>query len=213
MDASTAEPTTRQLASCVAGALGPLLAELRAMVERHADPHEVLRGVSRVQRLADALRSYGADAGLQSAAIEVLPELCSFADLLRHTFDRRFAVDVHVASACPAVRADPDGLADALMRLAVNARDAMPEGGNLVLRARADGPATVVVELVDQGVGMAEAVCRQAPKPFFSTKQADPGAGLGLAAVDGFARESGGSFSLSSRPGAGTVATLRLPPA
>jgi CheY-like chemotaxis protein len=129
------------------------------------------------------------------------------------------------------LHADTNQLELALINLAVNARDAMPDGGTLTIGARnevmsqaaasaffaeADGPALdpgeyVVITVADTGCGMDEATLARATEPFFTTKGAGKGTGMGLSMVHGFALQSGGALRLSSRPGIGTAAELWLP--
>jgi DNA-binding response OmpR family regulator len=108
----------------------------------------------------------------------------------------------------------------ALLNLAVNARDAMPESGTLTISARNDRPGAgstlpaqdfVVITVSDTGTGMDAATLARATEPFFSTKTPDHGTGLGLAMVHGFLEQSGGSLRLASEVGKGTTAELWLP--
>jgi CheY-like chemotaxis protein len=105
----------------------------------------------------------------------------------------------------------PGSLRQALTNLVLNAVDALPEGGTIVLRSRRDGE-NVVVEVVDSGVGMAADVRARALKPFFTTK-GDRGTGLGLAQVFGIAERHRGWVAISSSPGQGTTIRLSLPAA
>jgi PAS domain S-box-containing protein len=118
------------------------------------------------------------------------------------------------------VRVDANQLELALLNLAVNARDAMPEGGRLLVQAQEEEVAAggtlapgryVRVAVVDSGSGMDAATLARAAEPFFTTKGAGKGTGLGLAMVHGLAAQSGGRFALHSTPGEGTTATLWLP--
>ncbi|MBS0642245.1 MAG: response regulator [Proteobacteria bacterium] len=129
------------------------------------------------------------------------------------------------------LRADPNQLELALINLAANARDAMPDGGRVVIatrndiiaerpassfieqRPRPDAPAGehVVISVHDTGVGMDEAALARAADPFFTTKGPGKGTGLGLSMVHGFAVQSGGALFLSSKSGEGTTAELWLP--
>ena len=119
---------------------------------------------------------------------------------------------------------DPSQLQRALMNLAANARDAMPDGGHLtirteckVLRARAARALEVesgeyaVLSVTDTGVGMDGRTRQRAFDPFFTSKPTGAGAGLGLAVVYGFARQSGGAIELESRPGKGSTFRLYFP--
>ena len=104
---------------------------------------------------------------------------------------------------------DRGQLENALLNLAINARDAMPDGGTLRLGSRADGK-MVCIDVTDTGHGMDEAVRERIFDPFFTTK-AGSGSGLGLSSVYGFIRQSGGDIHLSSSPGQGSSFTLLLP--
>jgi len=105
-------------------------------------------------------------------------------------------------------------LQTALLNLAINAAHAMPDGGALSLAARPGSDEEgdwVVLSVADTGTGMAPATLARATDPFFSTKGLD-GSGLGLSMVKGFAEQSRGSLHISSQPGLGTTAEIRLPP-
>jgi CheY-like chemotaxis protein len=160
---------------------------------------------------------------LQPRAINVEAMLQPLAALLRRTLDARIRIEVEVAPDCPPCLADPGQLESALLNIAINARDAMPEGGLLRFAAarcgtppaQADAAAWarggVALAVHDSGVGMSDAVLARAFEPFFTTKEAGRGTGLGLATVYGFVHQSQGTVDLDSRVGEGTVVTLNLP--
>ncbi len=110
------------------------------------------------------------------------------------------------------VRADPHQLEQVIVNLCANARDAMAGGGRVELSVRRVDQ-TVVLAVRDSGVGMTEATKARAFEPFFTTKPPSLGAGLGLATSYGIVEQAGGSISLESDPGSGTVATVTLPAA
>jgi len=133
---------------------------------------------------------------------------------------------VQVSPGCPPCLADPGQLESALLNIAINARDAMPDGGELRFAARRCEalPAAVLAELQearptayvqiaisDTGAGMPEAVKERAFEPFFTTKAAGRGTGLGLSTVYGFAKQSRGAALLDSTVGEGTTVSLLLP--
>jgi signal transduction histidine kinase len=130
---------------------------------------------------------------------------------LGRLFPRDVIVEAEVSKAS-AVAVDEGGLAQALLNLALNGRDAMPGGGRLLLRCL-EGPGTtgVLVEVADTGTGMDEATRRRAFEPFFTTKPA--GTGLGLAMVRDTVGRAGGTVEIESAPGRGTTVRLRLPAA
>ncbi len=160
---------------------------------------------------------------LQPRAIDVGGMLHPLAALLRRTLDARIRIEVNVAADCPPCLADAGQLESALLNIAINARDAMPDGGVLRFAAArceqtpalADALAWaqggVALRVEDSGVGMSAAVLARAFEPFFTTKEAGRGTGLGLATVHGFIHQSKGAVALDSRIGEGTVVTLYLP--
>jgi CheY-like chemotaxis protein/anti-sigma regulatory factor (Ser/Thr protein kinase) len=109
------------------------------------------------------------------------------------------------------IEADPEQLEQVVMNLVLNARDAMPLGGELRLSTRNLAPDRVELCVQDNGVGMEPETAERAFEPFFSTKQQHHGSGLGLSAVQGIVRQSGGSVSLHSSPNQGTSVTVVLP--
>jgi CheY-like chemotaxis protein len=123
------------------------------------------------------------------------------------------------------ISADPSQILDALLNLALNARDAMPQGGRLTLgaanvhldaRAAAAYPDMdrgdyVALSVTDTGVGMPEEVAERATEPFFTTKPPTSGSGLGLSMAYGFAKQSGGHLEIESTVGAGTTIRIFLP--
>jgi signal transduction histidine kinase len=134
-------------------------------------------------------------------------------------------IDLHIdrAPRLPSVKADPVQLERVLLNLAVNARDAMPDGGKLEIatateRAGTDGPGAnsdgfVVLRVRDTGVGMDASTRASLFRPFFTTKRNEGGTGLGLAIVHGFVVESGGHIRVESELGRGTTFEIQLPSA
>jgi PAS domain S-box-containing protein len=186
------------------------------------------RASRRGAELTGKLLAFSRRQVLQPAAVDVGTLLDALADMLRRTLDQRIRIVVHAERGCPPVLADPGQLESALLNIAINARDAMPEGGTLAFACRALPPhsAELPVELAesdmaqanyveiavaDSGVGMSEAVKERAFEPFFTTKEAGRGTGLGLSTVYGFARQSRGAVQIDSAPGAGTTLRLLLP--
>ncbi|HKT14301.1 MAG TPA: PAS domain S-box protein [Allosphingosinicella sp.] len=121
------------------------------------------------------------------------------------------------------VEADPNQFETAVLNIVINARDAMPNGGELKISARqGDPPASastddrhegpfIAVSIQDTGTGMDQATMEQIFEPFFTTKEVNKGTGLGLSQVYGFVKQSGGDIAVESRPGDGTIFTLYLP--
>ncbi|MES2992490.1 MAG: PAS domain S-box protein [Pseudomonadota bacterium] len=164
---------------------------------------------------------------LQPAPIDVGAMLQSLADMLRRTLDQRIRIEVELPPDEPTVLADPSQLESALLNIAINARDAMPDGGTLRFRAAActplpadvraelDDPAMqhefVAIAISDTGTGMTDDVKERAFEPFFTTKDVGRGTGLGLSTVYGFVKQSNGGITIDSAPGAGTTLTLYIP--
>ena len=150
-----------------------------------------------------------------------LPDLVNgMADLLARSLGSMVELQTEFPLALRPVRVDANQLELALLNLAVNARDAMPEGGRLLVQAQEEEVSAggvlaagcyVRVAVRDNGSGMDAATLAHAAEPFFTTKGAGKGTGLGLAMVHGLAAQSGGHFALHSMLGEGTTATLWLP--
>jgi PAS domain S-box-containing protein len=146
-------------------------------------------------------------------------------ELIQRTLGENIAVRAALDAALPALLADPAQVETALVNLALNARDAMPLGGQLTVETRrvsmdedliAADPELkpgdyAMLGVTDSGTGMAPEVARRAFEPFFTTKGAGKGSGLGLSMVYGFARQSGGTARIYSEPGHGTSVKLYLP--
>jgi signal transduction histidine kinase len=133
--------------------------------------------------------------------------------LLRPTLEPNIEIVAALEPDLPPALADSSQLSHALLNLAINARDAMPEGGALTFRTQCApaGEAAVVIEVADTGVGIPFDLQRKVLEPFYTTKPAGKGTGLGLASVHGFVSQSGGRLDLRSAPDRGTTIVLRLP--
>ncbi|AVQ85609.1 MULTISPECIES: sensor histidine kinase [unclassified Variovorax] len=223
-----ASSSDRELAGEASRVLEEFAAGMRGVLQRlqaaaNSGQHEdqeffVLRLKGMVhhgERLARHLQAYAGLQPLTPTRLETLPFLCDLAHMLRRVLDDRISVSVVVGHDCPSCHADGDALEEALMHLVVNACEAMPKGGRLLLSARADtapdGRPAVAVSVSDNGIGMSPDFARRAVQPFVTTKSGRADAGMGLAAVDGFARQSGGHLTLFSQVGTGVTATLSLP--
>ncbi len=143
-------------------------------------------------------------------------------DMLRRIVGEDIRIDVRLSpDPCP-VRVDPGHFGQVLVNLAANARDAMPDGGNLTIETAiepmdstdADAPAgarQVLLTVTDTGVGMSKEAQQQAFEPFYTTKEGGKGTGLGLAMCYGIVQQSGGRIWLDSGEGRGTTVAIRLP--
>ncbi|AKJ29486.1 PAS domain S-box protein [Caldimonas brevitalea] len=187
-----------------------------------------MRATKRGAELTGKLLAFSRRQVLQPTQVDTGALIDSLADMLRRTLDQRIQIDVQIDTPAPVCLADPGQLESALLNIAINARDAMPDGGRLTFSCRsmlALPPALhgevsedetsvdgfVAIAITDTGSGMPEAVKEHAFEPFFTTKEAGRGTGLGLATVYGFAKQSRGAVSLDSTLGVGTTVTLYLP--
>lgn len=185
------------------------------------------RASRRGAELTGKLLAFSRRQMLQPNAVDPHAMLHSLADMLRRTLDQRIGIAIDATPDCPPVLADPGQLESALLNIAINARDAMPEGGTLHFRAEACGAlprevlnelgeagehgSFVAISVADSGTGMTEEVKERAFEPFFTTKEAGRGTGLGLSTVYGFVKQSKGAIAIATQPGAGTTVTLYLP--
>jgi PAS domain S-box-containing protein len=174
------------------------------------------RATRRAAELTSKLLAFSRRQVLQPTAVDIAAMLGSLADMLRRTVDQHIRIVVDVADPGLVVLADPGQLESALLNIAINARDAMPEGGSLRFEARgsdamAGGEPLVRISVSDTGAGMSEEVRERAFEPFFTTKATGRGTGLGLSTVYGFVKQSRGSISIRSTPGAGTTIDMVLP--
>ena len=208
-----------------------VLAELPALTDDVWGQHLVsaaTRATKRGAELTSKLLAFSRRQVLQPNPVDVSRLLHSLADMLRRTLDQRIRIEVEVPPACPPVLADPGQLESALLNIAINARDAMPDGGSLRFRAEAcatlphdirdepDAPSApdegfVAISIADTGGGMPDEVKERAFEPFFTTKEAGRGTGLGLSTVYGFVKQSKGAIAIDSMSGVGTTLTLYIP--
>ncbi len=186
--------------------VGELLRELKAAED----------GAHRAADLVRQLLTFSNRSDLQAKPCcmnEVAERLSS---LLRHALDADIRLELALDPKLPAVLADGTLMEQVLLNLCVNARDAMPRGGRLILRsylepATGEGPDQVVVAVKDTGTGMPEEVQEKIFEPFFTTKRAGEGTGLGLSVSYGVVHQHGGRLECDSAPGQGTEFRVRLP--
>jgi PAS domain S-box-containing protein len=154
-------------------------------------------------------------------AVEINSVVSDVLTILEHSLQSRVRVELRLGSDLPVVEADPGQLHQVLMNLCINARDAMPQGGTLVLETSPANPGehpevvgpgsrALVVSVQDSGQGMDATTRLHALEPFFTTKE--QGTGLGLAMAQGIIQNHGGAMEIDSQPGLGTRVRLYLPP-
>ena len=180
---------------------------------------------NRAAALIARLLAFSRRQTLDSKPVEVAAQLEATKDLLERTLPETIEVIIDVAPDTGAVLADVNQLESALLNLAINARDAMPDGGRLTITGKRlivdtvdralelTKGAYVVIAVRDTGVGMPSEIVEKVFEPFFTTKPIGQGTGLGLSMIYGFARQSGGQVRIDSEPGRGTLIELYLPAA
>jgi len=184
-------------------------------------------GARRAAALTERLLAFARKRPLEPVPVNANTLLSGMFDLLRRTLGERVTVRTALADDLWTIEADPSELAAAMLNLAVNARDAMPEGGELIIEtgnveldeayaaieSEVRAGRYVLISVSDTGTGMAPEVLPQVFEPFFTTKADGLGTGLGLSQVYGFAKQSGGHVKLYSELGHGTTVKLYLPKA
>jgi len=221
-----------QLTGGIAHDFNNILAAIRGgyeLLERRIDEPKALNlirhgqhAAERATRLIAQLMAFARREELRPRLIDPALALRGAEDMICHTAGPRVRCDFEIAAEVWPVIVDTVRLETVLLNLAANARDAMPDGGRLTVALRNAAPAEVppglppgrdhvLISVADTGTGMDAETLRRATEPFFTTKPAGKGTGLGLASAHGFAQQSDGALRLTSAPGEGTAVTLFLP--
>jgi signal transduction histidine kinase len=170
------------------------------------------QGAERAAKLTDQLLAFARKQPLRPEAHDLSALVRDMDELLRRSVGNHVEVRLDLAEGLPPVEVDRNQTENAILNLAINARDAMPAGGTLRLTTGlGDGQVTLTVR--DAGDGMTPEVLARAVEPFFTTKPLGEGTGLGLSQVYGFVKQSRGDMELASAPGEGTTVLLRFPAA
>jgi signal transduction histidine kinase/CheY-like chemotaxis protein len=179
-----------------------------------------LQGAERGASLTQRLLAFARQQDLKAVPVDLGALIQGMIDLLERSLGPRIVLRMDIPDNLPPARIDANQLELAILNLAVNSRDAMPDGGSIdikVAEVRSSGdPALqpgryLKVSVVDTGKGMTQEILKKAIEPFFSSKPLGKGTGLGLSMVHGLAVQLGGALQLSSTVGKGTTATLILP--
>ncbi|WP_083901008.1 PAS domain-containing sensor histidine kinase, partial [Azospirillum sp. B4] len=184
-----------------------------------------MASAQRAAALTHRLLAFSRRQTLDPKPIDVNALVRSMEDLLRRTLGEQIELRVTMAENLAAARSDVNQLESAILNLAINARDAMPDGGILTIEtgratldrayaARHDGLSAgdyVMIRVSDTGMGMPPDVVAKAFEPFFTTKPIGQGTGLGLSMIYGFVKQTGGHVRIDSEPWRGTAITLYLP--
>jgi signal transduction histidine kinase/ActR/RegA family two-component response regulator len=184
-----------------------------------------MAGVQRAATLTHRLLAFSRQQPLEPEALDVSRLVSSMSDLLRRTLGEDVAIETVLAGGLWQTRVDANQLENVLLNLAVNSRDAMPNGGRLTIEtanahldeayAAAHSDVTagqyVMLAVTDTGTGMTPEVIDKVFEPFFTTKPLGQGTGLGLSMVYGFIKQSGGHVAIYSEPGEGCTVKIYLP--
>ncbi len=181
-----------------------------------------LQSAERAKTLVQRLLAFSRRQPLQPQAVDVAELVRGMSELIGSTTGPQIRMSVDVAANLPRALADANQLEMAILNLAVNARDAMPDGGTLRIAAEARPAGRrnklglspgeyVCISVADTGIGMDASTLERAVEPFFSTKGISKGTGLGLSMVHGLAAQLGGAVHLASQSGVGTNVELWLP--
>ena len=214
------------------GIIGSLdLIQLRMGEGNTADVQRFISGAlssaNRAAAMTHRLLAFSKRQPLDPRPVQSNPLILSMADLLQRTLGEKVTLMFELATDLSTTLCDPNQLEGAVLNLAINARDAMPQGGCLHIRSRnveageipagqwpderKAGEGFICIEVSDDGVGMDAQVLEHAVEPFFTTKAPGHGTGLGLSMVYGFARQSNGYCEIHSEPTRGTTVRLYLP--
>jgi two-component system NtrC family sensor kinase len=197
--------------SAIIGYTGILSEELAYDAEQSDYLRRIAVESSRIDRIVRGLLDYARPKEAANQQVELLPLMEKILELLgSQGVLRQLSVSVAAEQGLPAVHADPHQLEQLLINLIMNARDAMPEGGELRLEGRRDGD-DVVLEVIDNGEGMPPEHLPLVFDPFFTTKEQGKGTGLGLAIAARIAESCGGRMTVQSELGKGSRFGLRLP--
>jgi PAS domain S-box-containing protein len=169
-----------------------------------------IESAERARTLVQRMLAFARRQPLQKSAIDIAALVESLQTLIVSSVGTRVHIAIDTPQGLPRATADANQLELALLNLALNARDAMPDGGVLTIAAAEEG-GFIRLSVTDTGIGMDAATLKRATEPFFSTKGVGKGTGLGLSMVHGLAAQLGGRLELSSTPGVGTTAALLLP--
>jgi signal transduction histidine kinase len=190
-----------------------LLRDTLTAADGRALAEGVMEASERAAGLTRQLQLFARQRAVAPAAVDLRVVVSGAADRIRSLAGPEVVVAIEADPAAPPAAADPDLVEQLLLALAANARDAMPRGGTLTVRAGAASGGAARLTVADTGVGMPPEVRARVFEPFFTTKGLGQGTGLGLAAVYGIVQTLGGEVRLGSEVGRGTTVEIDLPAA
>jgi signal transduction histidine kinase/CheY-like chemotaxis protein len=209
----------------IVGNLDMLARRLKDDEARRRFVDHALEGAHRAARLTQSLLAFSRQQPLAPTPLDVNRTVTEMSQILRSTLGEQVAIETVLGGGLWPSLIDQSQLESAVLNLALNARDAMPDGGKLTIEtantfldeayARTDDSVKVgqyvLLAITDTGTGMPPEVIEKAFDPFFTTKVPGQGTGLGLSQVHGFIKQSGGHVKIYSEPGSGTTVKLYLP--
>ena len=214
------------LLTAILGYCGFLLNDIPKNDPRHTDVEEIRSAGERAAGLTRQLLAFSRKQVMQFKVLDLNTVLTDMGKLLRRLIGENIVLTVSCAEDLPLIKADPGQMEQVIMNLAVNSRDAMPNGGRLTVETRGiefAGEQALSQDVVmppgcyallavnDTGAGMDAEILKHLFEPFFTTKELGKGTGLGLATVYGIIKQSGGFIDVESEPGRGTTFKIFLP--
>jgi PAS domain S-box-containing protein len=209
--------------------LAVIMGNAEVLVARLGDDNRpaqaVIRAATRGAELIERLLAFSRTQPLSPQSINIDAVITEMTYMLHRTLGETIEIEIRIAPDLWRALADPNQLGNAVLNLAINARDAMPNGGKLIIES-ANAPLDesytashsevtpgdyVMLAVSDTGSGMSPEVLEHAFEPFFTTKEVGAGSGLGLSMIYGFAKQSDGEVSIHSEEGRGTTVRLYLP--
>lgn len=222
-----------RLTGGVAHDFNNILTVVKGNLELHAittDPQErekiiaeAQNAASRAASVISQLLAFSRQASLHPESVEIETFLKDLHPLIRSVLKENIDFNINCSDDLPPILVDANQLSSAILNLAINARDAMPSGGELRIETHLATSLSevlgdpllprnyVVVEVKDTGTGIPESALGKVSEPFYTTKPVGEGSGLGLSMVRGFTEQSGGGMHIGSKTGVGTVISLYLP--
>jgi PAS domain S-box-containing protein len=211
------------LLTVITGHVDMLLADKGDVPARH-DLEQIRQASDRAASMTRQLLAFSRQSVLEPKVVNLNTVVAQMVTMLRRSIGENIELIVNASPDAHHVKADPDQLGRALLNMAINARDAMPDGGKLVIETRNvmlqdtlggtsdDGAAPfVLLAMSDTGTGMTPETKARLFEPFYTTKGQGKGTGLGLAVVDGIVKQSGGRIDVYSEQGVGTTFKVYLP--
>jgi PAS domain S-box-containing protein len=213
--------------------LGVIIGNLDLLERLVADNEAAIKRVQTAQKAATRgaditrrLLVFSSSEQLKPSVVLLGDSIQNMIELAGHALGAEIKITNHIDASMPPLFVDPAGLESALLNLAMNARDAMPKGGSIIIESKVKNLGSshlavhtgdlkagsyVCVSISDTGAGMSRETLERAFEPFFTTKPRNKGTGLGLAMVYGFVKQSGGAVRAYSELGQGTTISLYLP--